>query len=266
MEKEPEFFFRGGCNYLDPSIDGDVYFEIAQRWLAHLDSNPNDLQLLQNAAKYFYFHNINLCIELLTRAYRSRPNDPDILDDLIDAHWRAIFGLTGESRVQAARHALSEVEGSLQGLSSGWKRWLILLGVANIAFEAEDLNKVRTLTTMMLGPPGSTVSAKSIPNVLEIPHKVYLFLGRLALRGGQIDLAKDYLLRASAYLRDSFLQTGGPSMILAKELLALGEREAVIEYLRRCSTSWETTDHRAEQWIYILEQGGTPDFGNNLLW
>src|SRR5262249_1898933 len=145
MEKAPEL--SGVSNYLDPSIDGEVYLEIAQRWLALLDSNPNDLQLLKNAAAYFYSHNDSLCIELRTRACRLRPNDPDILEDLIDAHWRAIVGLSGEQRVQAARHALSEVEGSLQGLSFNydWKRWQILLGVANIAFEAEDLNKVRTL-------------------------------------------------------------------------------------------------------------------------
>src|SRR5262249_27287329 len=149
MEKAPEL--PGVSNYLDPSIDGDVYFEIAQRWLALLDSNPNDLQLLKNAAAYFYSHNDNLCIELCTRAYRLKPNDPDILDDLIDAHWRAIFGLSGEPRVQAARHALSEVEGSLQGLSFtyDWKRWQILLEVANIAFEAEDVNKAHTLMRMM---------------------------------------------------------------------------------------------------------------------
>jgi hypothetical protein len=53
MEKAPEFFSPGGGNHLDPSIDGEVYFEVAKRWLALLDSNPNDLHLLKNAARYY---------------------------------------------------------------------------------------------------------------------------------------------------------------------------------------------------------------------
>ena len=53
-------------------------------------------------------------------------------------------------------------------------------------------------------------------------------------------------------------------MMLAKELLELGERSVVVEFLKVCCNFWQTSDHRADKWIYILDEGGFPDFGPNV--
>jgi len=53
-------------------------------------------------------------------------------------------------------------------------------------------------------------------------------------------------------------------MLLAKELLARGERDVVVQYLVACSKFWKMQDGKLEQWKKIIAQGGTPDFGPNL--
>ena len=61
------------------------------------------------------------------------------------------------------------------------------------------------------------------------------------------------------------LDSFGPNMLLAKELLEHGEREAVIEYFKRCGRFWEMERTRLEQWTKDARAGRTPDFGANLI-
>jgi hypothetical protein len=91
-----------------------------------------------------------------------------------------------------------------------------------------------------------------------------LVLGRLALRSGDREQAKRHLLEAGKTTGSPTLCSFGPNMMLAKELLEHGEREAVIQYLRLCGNFWYTNNHQTEQWIQEIEQGGVPDFGANL--
>jgi hypothetical protein len=66
----------------------------------------------------------------------------------------------------------------------------------------------------------------------------------------------DYKLR----LLNSF----GPSMILAREMLEAGERETVLEYLRLCRSFWKADEGRLERWTQEIKAGRTPDFGPSL--
>ncbi len=60
------------------------------------------------------------------------------------------------------------------------------------------------------------------------------------------------------------LNSFGPSMRLAKELLAVGEKDAVIEFLDRCRSFWKSGQDRLDSWTETLKGGGTPNFGSNL--
>ncbi|MBI4603643.1 MAG: hypothetical protein HY721_16950 [Planctomycetes bacterium] len=58
----------------------------------------------------------------------------------------------------------------------------------------------------------------------------------------------------------------GPNMRLARELLLAGEREAVLEYFRRCAGFWKRGASRLEGWRSAVEAGKMPDFGPNLIY
>ena len=75
-------------------------------------------------------------------------------------------------------------------------------------------------------------------NYGNIIHDANATLGRLALREGKVADAKRYLLKAGRTPGSPQLNSYGPSMALARELLEEGERNAVIEYLDLIGSFW----------------------------
>ena len=56
----------------------------------------------------------------------------------------------------------------------------------------------------------------------------------------------------------------GPNMQLAKELLAKGESQVVLEYFNRCQRFWKMGADRLSAWGQAVNMGETPNFGPNL--
>ena len=75
--------------------------------------------------------------------------------------------------------------------------------------------------------------------------------------------AKKCLLESGRTLGSPQLNSFGPTMVLAKELLEQGERDAVLEYLHLCPKFWksETAESRLDQWSQAIKEGMVPDFG-----
>jgi hypothetical protein len=51
-------------------------------------------------------------------------------------------------------------------------------------------------------------------------------------------------------------------MVLAKELLEEGERDAVIQYLDQCLLIWPRGENVLHFWIADIKKGKIPNFGN----
>jgi hypothetical protein len=97
-------------------------------------------------------------------------------------------------------------------------------------------------------------------------HKGNLTLGRLSVRSGDLENAKKYLLEAGRTPGSPQLNSFGPNMALAKELLEKGERSAVLEYFGLCGNFWEMGGQKLREWSALVKDGITPDFGGNLLY
>jgi hypothetical protein len=59
---------------------------------------------------------------------------------------------------------------------------------------------------------------------------------------------------------DSF----GPNMTLAEDLLEEGERDVVLEYFSLCRKFWEMGKEELDQWTEAVKAEKMPDFGANL--
>jgi hypothetical protein len=91
-------------------------------------------------------------------------------------------------------------------------------------------------------------------------HNGNLLLGRSALRAGRREEARAYLLAAGRTPGSPQLDSFGPSMALAKEMLETGEGETVIQYLDLCHRFWKMDGGRLEHWSDEIRQGRIPNF------
>ena len=58
----------------------------------------------------------------------------------------------------------------------------------------------------------------------------------------------------------------GPNMSLARDLLEKGERETVLQYFELCRKFWKMGQRNLDQWTEDVKAGRTPEFGANLVY
>jgi hypothetical protein len=97
-------------------------------------------------------------------------------------------------------------------------------------------------------------------------HKGNIVLGRLALRAGDSEGAKAYLLKSARVEGSPVLGSFGPNMTLAKELLEKGEQKAVLEYFDLCDEFWKDGHDKLKRWKNQVQAGVIPDFGTNMVY
>ena len=93
-----------------------------------------------------------------------------------------------------------------------------------------------------------------------------LVLGRLALRDGNVEQAKKYLIAAGNSPGSPQMDSFGPNMSLAKDLLAIGENATVVAYLNECKRFWADDYGTLGRWIVEINAGKKPDFGSNIVY
>ncbi len=93
-----------------------------------------------------------------------------------------------------------------------------------------------------------------------------LVLGRLALLNGKLAEAKQYLIAAGKSPGSPQMDSFGPNMSLANDLLAKGEQQVVLEYFQLCRKFWKFHEEKLDQWSKEVESGSIPDFGANLVY
>jgi len=93
-----------------------------------------------------------------------------------------------------------------------------------------------------------------------------LVLGRIAVKDGRMGEAKQYLLAAGNSPGSPQMNSFGPNVSLAKDLLEQGERDVAIQYLELCRKFWKVHGDRLDQWIQEIKNGKVPNFGANLIY
>ena len=88
--------------------------------------------------------------------------------------------------------------------------------------------------------------------------------GRIALKDGKLELAKEYLLASASISSTPTLNNFGPNMSLAQDLLQIGETKIVDEYLDKCKLFWEDDRGQVSKWKKQIQVGEMPAFGANL--
>jgi hypothetical protein len=78
----------------------------------------------------------------------------------------------------------------------------------------------------------------------------------VAIKRGEIENAKQFLLAAGQTSGSPVLNSFGPDIALAKELWDVGQKDAVTEYVRLCLKFWNIGQVVLDEWPTIMEQTG----------
>jgi hypothetical protein len=95
-------------------------------------------------------------------------------------------------------------------------------------------------------------------------HEANRVLGLISLAGGDLDAAAQYLLEAGRSAGSPQLDSFGPQLDLANELLRRGRRNEVRAYLAGVRSFWATGTDVLDGWIAQIDQGSTPDLNRFL--
>ena len=175
------------------------------------------------------------------------------------AKWSAEYGpeLTIDTQVRA-----QEAEAKLKQAPDEYSRWIALGNAALWKSAQANAGDAQVLATELLG---MTETYKTDWNYGNAIHKANSALGRIALRNGDKAAARKYLLASANSKGSPQMNSFGPNMGFAKEMLEAGEKETVLEYLRLCRTFWAMGLDQLDVWDRMIREGGAPRFGANLL-
>jgi len=140
-------------------------------------------------------------------------------------------------------------------------RFYDLPNLAKLAFNADDLQKAEIYARELLK------MAPKYPKDWNYGNAIFdgnFVLGRLALRRGDVKSADDYLLQAGRTPGSPQLDSFGPNMTLAKELVDRGESDVVLQYLALCKHFWDLDRGRLDEWSTAIRNGTVPSFEGQL--
>jgi hypothetical protein len=245
------------CN-LDPIMDPDAYAQGKKLWLEQTKAQATNPAVLGNAADFFLIHDHDLAEDLLKQAQKAEPENPHWSDQLGN-----LYALPNDDEKTDAAKSLQEFERAQAADPDASSRFHRLDELAKQAFAAADLKKASLYANELRAAAPQHPKDWNYGNAILMGNTV---LGRIALRQGQIKLAKEYLLKAGQTPGSPQLNSFGPNMSLAKELAEKGEKDAVVEYFDLCRKFWRMGTDKLDKWTKEVRAGIMPDFGANLVY
>jgi hypothetical protein len=161
---------------------------------------------------------------------------------------------TPQGRLDKAKQALAAA-------SSDEQKFYALNDAAKQSFEVGNLADARRYADELLQLAAKFSTNWNYGNAM---HDGNMVLGRIALKEGHVDEAKQHLLAAGKTPGSPQLNSFGPNMSLAHDLLEHGERDAVIQYFDLCRKFWKMGQDRLDRWTKDAQAGQVPNFGANL--
>lgn len=241
-----------GRAYVDPIL----YAKSKAQWLARVEAMPENVDVLEGAADFLIIRERPLAAELFERARGLEPNNPKWVQKLAQLH--RLNAASGD--VAEAKRALSLMERANE-MSAGVNQAAVLTDLPALAFDAGDLQKARAYAELLLREATSQQGSWNHGNAV---HKGNLILGRIAAAEGRVADAVTFLRAAGETPGSPQLNSFGPNMTLARDLLERGERDAVLAYFEACRVFWKMGGGRLDAWTKEVQAGTIPNFGANL--
>lgn len=225
-----------------------------------------------------------IAMTLRMREMHREPGDPPVEDDDFTAagkaceHLKAAVASSDVAKIAEVTKELRPILASLglppttaeeqfaaaqkkvQGLK-GEDLFDELPDLAKRAFNAGEMTAAESYSRELLQMAPQYPKGWNFGNAIFYGNFV---LGRIALKQGNLKEAEKYLLESGKTRGSPQLDSFGPNMTLAKELLEKGESDVVLQFLDSCKKFWEMGQQQLDQWSTEIRTGKTPDFSHQL--
>ncbi len=156
---------------------------------------------------------------------------------------------------RSPEQVLADSEQQNSGDGNEIERFYALPELAKKSVEAGALDKALHRTRMRCS--GWLPNIATTGNYGNAIHDGNMVLGLVALRQGSVENAKQYLLESARMSGSPQLDSFGPDLTLARELLQKGERDAVLKYISLCRTFWKMGGAKLDAMTEAVRAGGT---------
>ncbi len=242
---------------VEPWRSAHRYADARKAWLEEIERDPSNTTLLDHAATAFTPHALELATDLLQRAQSLDGSNPKWAEQLGQLHMLDAMRPPGTTKQRIAGKALAQLERAF-ALSEGSARGFLVVDLAKAAYAAGKHEQAREYAESALKDNGEGW------NQGKRTHHGNVILGRIALAEGNIEEARYRLVAAATTHGSPQLDSFGPDMTLAKELLDAGEKEVVLNYFELCSGFWEMGQEELADWTALVKAGRMPDFEGSL--
>jgi hypothetical protein len=172
--------------------------------------------------------------------------------------------ISGQQAPQSGAAAkLAKYEDLLKTTIGQKEKFYLTTELATIALAAGETVKATIYSQSLLEQAPLMLGDWNYGNAIHVAH---LVLGEIALNADDVPSAKKHLLEAANTPGSPQLDSFGPNMRLANQLLAKGERDVVVQYFDLCARFWQARFSKLEAWKAIVLKGGEPKFGASLVY
>lgn len=224
--------------------DQSAYDMVKARWLKQLDQDRP--LVLDHAATFFIHNDKELAESLYKRAAAIEPANPKWPTKL--SHLYSLW-----KRTEKSLDALVE---SMEKETCDTGIFYRMSDLAELQFEVGQIETAEKTSRDLLVMAARFQGDWNYGNAV---HYANVVLGRIALARDDVQGATDFLLAAGDTPGSPQLNSFGPSFKLARELLSRNQREAVVEYLKRCQIFWKSGQKELSSWLDQLSQGKCPE-------
>jgi tetratricopeptide (TPR) repeat protein len=233
---------------LYPDVDGEIWTEAIAVFDSLVAQDDVASEVLVNYASWSAGSEPRKAIDLYGRLQELEPENPRWLDREAHIYMRDILGgKLGDPDIQTGAGLAKETFAAALEHSEGAVRRSTLAKGIEASALAGDADTAEAWARELLEMAGSD------PRANHDRHRGHQGMGLAALVRGDTESAVAELLQMGDVPPGGVQLSFGPSMRLANELLARGEREAVIQYLEKVAAFWKPEG--VAVWIERLRAG-----------
>ena len=166
--------------------------------------------------------------------------------------------INAQAEYQKSRTRLNEA-------ADQYSRWVAL---GSAALWSVDVGRLDDANAFARELEAMLVAYRTDWNYGNAVSKVHSTFGRLALKRGDVELAKRELALAGASPGSPQMNTFGPNLSLARDLLVTGDpgaRDAVLAHFDAIEKFWRMDSGALRVWREDVRAGHEPNFGTALL-